>query len=81
MLKYQTELRAANGTWNHLIFSVFFLAKKLYVLTDNLSKRLQRMKMPTVDISSDRDFDLFYELISKKAPAISDTGEPGLPKK
>lgn len=39
------------------------------------------MKMPTVDISSDRDFDLFYELISKKAPAISDTGEPGLPKK
>ena len=36
--------------------------------------------MPTVDISSDRDFDLFYELISKKAPAISDTGEPGLPK-
>ena len=39
------------------------------------------MKMPTVNISSDRDFDVFYELILKKTPAISDTGEPGLPRK
>lgn len=60
-------------------FFGLFLGQK--ALCIGLSKRLQRMKMPTVDISSDRDFDLFYELISKKAPAISDTGEPGLPKK
>ena len=60
------------------------LGQKLYRLTDNLSKTLQKKELPAISgqaisfltiktlekMRSDRDFDLFYESISKKASRI-----------
>ena len=80
------------------IIQIFFglsLGQKLYGLTDNLSKILQKMKLSAISgqrlasqsikmsekMRSDRDFDLFYELISKKALAISGNGKPEFPRK
>ena len=77
-------------------FNFFFglyLGRKLYGLNDNLSKTLQKMSAIsgqrfgslTVKIlekmRSNRDFDLFYELILKKASAISGIRKPKLPRR
>ena len=91
----QPELKAANGKWNHSFFFGLCLGQKLYGLTDYLSKILEKTSMPAIighrlaslttetleKMRSDRDFDLFYKLISKKASAISGIVKPELPRK
>ncbi len=78
-------------------FSFFFglsLSHKLYSLTDNLSKTLQKEKMSaitghhlatlTVDtmkgMRNDQDFKLFFESLKQKATKL-DVGDPILPRK
>ena len=78
-------------------FSFFFgllLSHRLYILTDNLSKTLQKEKMSAVKgqrlanltvqtlqgMRTSQDFDLFYKTVKKKAAKL-DVEEPTLSRK
>ena len=71
------------------------LSQKLYGLTDNLLKTLQMRKMSAISgkrlafltiealqgMRNDRDFHLFFELVTKKASSTSSIKQPELPRK
>ena len=64
------------------------VGQRHYSLTDNLSKTLQNEKMSASltiktiqSIINDPDFDLFYQLVSKKVEKIDDLNEAVLPRK
>ena len=71
------------------------LGRKLYAHTDNLSKTLQKEKMSAISdkeladltiktmqgMRNDRDFDLFYETVTKSASSIDFVSTPTAPRK
>ena len=71
------------------------LGRKLYAHTDNLSKTLQKEKMSAISgkeladltiktmqgMRNDRDFDLFYETVTKSASSIDFVSIPTAPRK
>ena len=79
-------------------FYFFFglnLSRKLYVMTDNLSKSLQATKMSAIkgrksadlvittlkDIRKDDQSQLFYDAVKKAANSIKGIGQPAMPRK
>ena len=80
------------------LFTFYFglnLSKSLYLITDNLSKTLQKEKMSAIggkklagltvktlkNIRNDRDFKLFYKKIETSASKIDEVSTPMLPRK
>ena len=80
------------------LFTFYFglnLSKSLYLITDNLSKTLQKEKMSAIggkelagltvktlkNMKNGRDFKLFYEKIEKSASKIDEVSTPMLPRK
>ena len=80
------------------LFTFYFglnLSKMLYLITDNLSKTLQKEKMSAIggkelagftvktlkNMRNDLDFKLFYEKIEMSASKIDEVSTPMLPRK
>ena len=80
------------------LFTLYFglnLSESLYLITDNLSKTLQKEKMSAIggkelagltvktlkNMRNDRDFKLFYEKIETSASKIDEVSTPMLPRK
>ena len=80
------------------LFTFYFglnLSKSLYLITDNLSKTIQKEKMSAIggkevagltvktlkNMRKDRDFKLFYKKIEKSASKIDEISTPMLPRK
>ena len=97
-LDFETKSRIIGCKKQMRLFTFYFglnLSKSLYLITDNLSKTLQKEKMsaiggkeftglalkPLENMRNDRDFKLFYEKIEMSASRIDEVSTPMLPRK
>ena len=97
-LGFETKSRIIGCKKQMKLFTFYFglnLSKSLYLITDNLSKTLQKGKMSAIggkklagltvktlkNIRNDRDFKLFYKKIETSASKIDEVSTPMLPRK
>ena len=97
-LDFETKSRIIGCKKQMKLFTFYFglnLSKSLYLITDNLSKTLQKEKMScngrkelsglTVktlkNMRNDRDFKLFYEKIETSASKVDEVSTPNASKK
>ena len=97
-LDFETKSRIIGCKKQMKLFTFYSglnLSKSLYLITDNLSKTLQKEKVSAIrgkelagltiktlkNMRNDRDFKLFYEKIETSASKIDEVSTPMLPRK
>ena len=97
-LDFETKSRIIGCKKQMKLFTFYFglnLSKSLYLITDNLSRTLQKEKMSAIggkelagltvktlkNMRNDRDFKLFYEKIETSASKIDEVSTPMLLRK